>query len=464
MAGGSVTAVPAPKGLELGFVDKDGNAIEEARYGLFDNCFNATTLTDGVGPGSFVSRDARSFRLRVKTPLGGGRKQLKATWRTLWPMKPEELAEADAGGPLDGKMIHQSELTLTLTKDKGVYLSEPVMLVASKIDLVPANVGWKDAVASEGEPDYRLLLAHVQGSVQLEHAWGKGKVVRRSIPVWKRLRTLWVQCLVCEPYKEDLSRPEVFFDPRSGDDKEFFCHSMRSLQQIYAVQGMYANTWQPGPDVHTVQDGGTAYSFRFAAVPPRKTPKHPNDPEVFTKLDIHKYDCDPLNIDEWDRCVRYARAYPAWSPSAIRVFFGRQAGSQERSIFGTATGDFEKYAKEDNNISVATFIPARRSVFVMHGKGLANDPSKHFKVGGSMYGPGPYTTAHELGHVLAPKGPDTHGVAAHAEGSYVHLMVEGGTEGTLPKALAVNGLKRIFDEPGGYAWVARMQTFSGLEG
>jgi len=466
MAGGNVSAVPAPKGLELGFVDKDGKPIEEARYGLFDHAFVGTTLENKKGEEGFISKDSRSFRLRVKTPLGGGKKQLKATWRTLWPMKPEELAEADAGGPLDGKMIHQSEMTLTLTKEKGVYLSEPVMLVAGKADLVAANVGWKDADSTEGAPDYRLLLAHVQGHVQLEHTWGKGKVVRRSIPVWKKVRTLWIQNLVCERVKGDTSSPNLKFDPREGTDKEFLIHGMRQLQQIYAVQGIYANTWQPGADVHVVQDGGTAYSFRFVAVPRAATPKVAGDPTTFQAYRDAQEPCDPVNMGEWSRCVRYAREYPAWSPNAIRIFYAWQSGGNEDSFHGTATGDNETYAKGKGTVANASLVPARRSVFIMHTKGLATDPAKSFVIGEALYGPGPYTIAHEVGHVLAPKGPDTHGADAHAAGSLVFLMVKGATDGTFPKSLEAKGTRRIFDEPvaPNYKWLERMQTFPGLEG
>lgn len=460
MAGGNVSAVPAPKGLELGFVDKGGAPIEEARYGLFDHAFGGTQLLDGPGDQGFISRDSRSFRLRVKTPLGGGKKQLKATWRTLWPMKPEEQAEADAGGPLDGKMIHQSELTLTLTKERGVYLSEPVMLVAGKLDLVPANVGWKDAVASEGQPDYRLLLAHLQGRVQLEHAWGKGKVVRRSIPVWRRVRTLWVQNLVCEPEEADKGKTEVFFDPRAGDDKEYFCIAMRSMQQIYACQGLYVNTWQPaGPGVHTVEDGGTAYSFKFAPVPPRKVAPIPQDPPAFPRAEEHKYDTDPLNIVEWDRNVRYPRAYPAWSPNAVRVFFGRQV--VDTSAHGIATGDDAKYSRE-KLAERASLEPSRRSVFVLHQKGLADTSSDTMTAGGRKYGGGPQTTAHEVGHVLMPKGPESGGASAHAS-DVVHVMVAGATTGALARILAVNGTRRIFDESD-YSWAEKLQKWPGLEG
>ena len=114
----------------------------------------------------------------------------------------------------------------------------------------------------------------------------------------------------------------------------------------------------------------------------------------------------------------------------------------------------------------ASLVPARRSVFIMHTKGLATDPAKSFVLGGALYGPGPYTIAHEVGHVLAPKGPETNGADAHAVGSLVFLMVKGATDGTLPKSLEADGTKRIFDEPvaPNYGWVARIQAFPGLEG
>lgn len=460
MAGGNVTAVPAPKGLELGFVDKAGSPIEEARYGLFDHAFGGTDLMDGPGDDGFVSKDSRSFRLRVKTPLGGGKKTLKATWRTLWPMKPDELAEADAGGPLDGKMIHQSELTLTRSKDeKGVYLSEPVMLVASKVDLVSCNVGWKDALASDGQAEYRLLLAHLQGRVQLEHAWGKGKLVRRSIPVWKKLRTLWVQNLVCEPEEGD-KKPDRYFDPRAGDDKEYFCIAMRQMQHVYAAHGVYANTWQPaGPGVHVVQDGGTAYSFKFVPVPPSRVAPVPQDPASFKDAREHKQYVDPLNLEEWDRNVRYPRQYPAWSPNAIRVFFARQV--IDRSAHGIATGDDAVYSREELALR-ASLVPSRRSVFVLHQKGLADHSSDAMTAGSSKYGGGPQTTAHEVGHVLMPKGPESGGRSAHAN-ELVHVMVAGATTGALARIVAHNGTRRIFDEPD-YAWAEKLQKWPGLEG
>ena len=228
-------------------------AATATRIGLWDNAFRAdgTVFNDEAAVNNFVGADSRQFFIRVRDASQIGVKPINVEWRAL------AENDDDFHAPIDKKLT-----LVESAADPGVFISRALMLVTDDDDHqqgthsgLPAGLPDAGIVRARDQSNHRLRRASIRGSViaQYAHPLALTSVMVEKLPVFERTpddrRRLQLQIFVLRV--APAGKGVVLTAPGS----QIWTRDIRVAEECYARFGIEVKTVvAPGTPAADIQE------------------------------------------------------------------------------------------------------------------------------------------------------------------------------------------------------------------